>query len=80
MAYEYPPCGWPRYNRRRTTCEFRGAAVPEELLLTTEQRSALDRLKEDESKSRPSFGSGGGEPFDVDGVWLDPGDPGESGE
>jgi len=69
MAYEDPSCSRPLYNRRRATCEFRGA-VPEELLLTTEQRSALDRLKKDESMRRASFGSGEGEPFGVDGVWL----------
>jgi hypothetical protein len=80
MAYECLSCSRLLYNRRRATCEFRGGAVPEELLLTAEKRSALDGLKEDESKRRPSFSSGGGKPFDVDGVWLSPGDPGESGE
>jgi hypothetical protein len=79
MAYECPSCSRLLYNRRRAICEFHGA-VPEELLLTTEQHSALDRLKQDESKRRPSFGSGGGKPFDVDGVLLGPGNPGESGE
>jgi len=72
MAYECPSCGRPLYIPRWPR--------PGGVAATTEQRSALDRLKEGEAKRRPSFGSGGEEPFDVDGVWLDAGDPGESGE
>ncbi len=70
MAFECPSCNRPLYNRRRDTCEFRGEAVPEELLLSPEERVVLDKLKECHLRRRPSSGSGGGGWIGAGDTWL----------
>lgn len=69
MAFECPSCNRPLYNRRRDTCEFCGEAVPEELLLSSEQQAALDKLKEYHLRRRPSSDSSRG-------GWIAAGDTG----
>jgi hypothetical protein len=40
VAFEYPSCSRPLYNRRHAACEFCGAVVLAELLLKPKQREA----------------------------------------
>ncbi len=79
MAFECPSCNQPLYSRQRDTCEFRGEAVPEELLLSPNQQATLDKLKEYHLRRRPSSGSGGGGWIGAGDAWWDAGDFGGGG-
>ncbi len=83
MAFECPSCNRPLYNRWRDlhdTCEFRGEAVPEELLHPPEQRAVLDKLKECHLRRRPASSFGGGGWIDAGDTWWDAGDFGGGGD
>ena len=79
MGFECPSCRRPLYNRRRATCEFCGAEVPEGLLLTPEQRGSLGRLRESLPRRSSPSGPGGGGRFDAAGSLYDWGDFGGDG-
>jgi ribosomal protein L37E len=50
MAFKCVSCEKPLYNRRRKTCEFCGAAIPESLRLSAKQQAFIQKLKVDEAK------------------------------
>jgi len=49
MAPSCPSCGKTIFNKRYPKCEFCGAALPEGLALTTEQRNAIITKERDEA-------------------------------
>ena len=55
MGFQCVQCRRPLYNRRRKTCEFCGAAVPERLRLSPRQVAAIERLKAEEAKQHKEF-------------------------
>lgn len=55
MRLECGKCGRVLYNRRRVTCEFCGAVIPEHDRLNAAQRSAIDRLKVMEATQHREF-------------------------
>ena len=50
--YRCPECGFRIFNRRVPRCESCGAALPEELLLTAEEKAALDAEHEESATRR----------------------------
>jgi hypothetical protein len=46
MSYHCPACDGVLYDRRRSTCGFCGATLPDELLFTPEQRETLQKQEE----------------------------------
>jgi hypothetical protein len=69
MAYDLASCNLQVPRRR-----------PGGIAADNEECAGIDRLKEDESRRRSSFSTGRGGSFDIQGVWLDTGRPGESNE
>lgn len=55
MSFTCPSCGRTIYNRRRVTCEFCGAAIPNELLFNPAQVAAIERLKKHEEQEHRAF-------------------------
>jgi len=55
MSFRCPSCDRPLYNRRRVTCEFCGATIPQTLLLNQAQIDAIERLKSVEAKDHRDF-------------------------
>lgn len=55
MRFECAGCGKILYNRRRVTCEFCGAVIPEHDRLNAPQRLAIDRLKVIEARQHREF-------------------------
>lgn len=50
--YRCPECGFQIFNRRVARCESCGSPLPEELLLTAEEKAALDAEHEQSAKRR----------------------------
>ncbi len=50
--YRCPECGFRIFNRRVPRCESCGSLLPEELLLTAEERAALDAAYEKSATQR----------------------------
>ena len=55
MAFRCPKCTRELYNRRKPTCSFCGAPVPESVRMSASQQAKIDRLKEDEAKRHREF-------------------------
>lgn len=55
MTFHCAKCDRVLYNRRRVTCEFCGAVIPERDRLNPAQRAAIDRLKVIEAGQHREF-------------------------
>lgn len=55
MTFRCAKCDRVLYNRRRVTCEFCGALIPERDRLNPAQRAAIDRLKVIEAGQHRDF-------------------------
>ena len=72
VKYRCPSCGFQIFNRRVSTCESCGAALPSELLFSQEQIAALDAEHEKSEKQRRARArSGRGDAAGDSGLWID---------
>ena len=55
MAFQCPKCKRKIYNRRRTTCEFCGAALPDSVRLSPVQEKFLDEVRAEEIRQHKNF-------------------------
>jgi hypothetical protein len=55
MPFRCPSCNKPLYNRRRSTCQSCGAALPKHLLLDAAHRDRLSEVRRQEEKNHREF-------------------------
>lgn len=55
MGFQCPKCGRELLNRRKPTCSFCGANVPQNVRMTGSQAAKIEQLKADEARAHREF-------------------------